>query len=31
VLKKGGTVADINFINQTVYNAAGQNPPPPVS
>jgi hypothetical protein len=31
VLKKGGTTADINFINDTVYNAAGQKPPTPKS
>jgi len=31
VLKKGGTPADINFINNTVYKAAGQQPPPLVS
>jgi F0F1-type ATP synthase alpha subunit len=31
VLKKGGGAADINFINDTVYNAAGQKPPTPVS
>jgi hypothetical protein len=29
--KKGGGAADINFINDTVYNAAGQKPPTPVS
>jgi hypothetical protein len=29
--KKGGGAAGINFINDTIYNAAGQQPPPPKS
>jgi len=29
--KKGGGATGINFINDTIYNAAGQTPPKPVS
>jgi len=29
--KKGGSSADINFLNQTIYTAAKTTPPPPVS
>jgi len=29
--KKGGSAADTNFLNQTIYTAAKTTPPPPVS